>query len=262
MSDEPGHETHRLRVVKYGGNAMTDARARKATAEAIGAARRAGESLVVVHGGGPVIAEALAAAGHASRFVRGLRVTDERAIDTVEAALTRLGKRLAQEIGDAVGLTGRDAGLLEAKVRDPELGRVGTMTRVAADRIERLLAAGLTPVIACLALDADGEVLNVNADEVAAAVAGALRAPVAFLTDVPGVLDDAADTSSVLPTLTAAEARSRILDGRIGGGMVPKVESALEALRLGSPSAAILDGRTPDAIAHALGGSTGTRVVP
>ncbi len=251
-----------VRIVKYGGNAMTDADARAATAAAIGAARRAGRAIVVVHGGGPVIAQALAAAGLPSRFVRGLRVTDERAIATVEAALTLLGKRLAQEIGDAIGVTGRDAGLLRAAVADPQLGRVGRMTHVAADRLGALLAAGLTPVVACLALDDEGAPLNVNADEVAGAVAGALRAPVAFLTDVPGVLDDPDDPASLLPRLGAAEARARIADGRIAGGMIPKVEAALDALAQGAPSAAILDGRTPDAIASALGEAGGTRLEP
>lgn len=253
----------RIRVVKYGGNAMTDAEARRATASAIGAARRAGHDVVVVHGGGPVIAQALAAAGIPSRFVRGLRVTDDRAIATVEAALTLLGKRLAQDIGDAVGVTGRDAGLLRAEVADEELGRVGRMTHVATDRLEALLAAGLTPVLACLALDEDGAPLNVNADEVAGAVAGALRAPVAFLTDVAGVLDDADDPSSLLPTLRADDARARIADGRIAGGMIPKVEAALAALASGAPTATILDGRTPAAIQAALGeAGGGTRLEP
>lgn len=249
-----------MRVVKYGGNAMTDESARRATADAIAAARRDGHDLVIVHGGGPVIAQALAAAGIPSRFVRGRRVTDDRAIATVEAALTLLGKRLAQEIGDAVSLTGRDAGVLRAEVADPELGRVGRMTGVRTEPLLGLLSAGLTPVVACLALDAEGKPLNVNADEVAAAVAGALAAPVAFLTDVPGVLDDPSDPSSVLATLTDVGARARIADGRIGGGMIPKVESALEALRLGAPSATILDGRTPASIAAALRSSGGTRI--
>jgi acetylglutamate kinase len=136
------------------------------------------------------------------------------------------------------------------------------MTHVATDRLEALLASGLTPVLACLALDAEGAPLNVNADEVAGAVAGALRAPVAFLTDVAGVLDDPDDPASLLPTLRAADARARIADGRIAGGMIPKVEAALDALASGAPSASILDGRTPGAVAAALGEAGGTRLEP
>ena len=249
-------------VVKYGGNAMVDDEVRRATARAIGTARRDGRAVVVVHGGGPVIEQALAAAGLTSRFVRGRRVTDERAIGPVEAALTMLGKRLAQEIGGAVGLTGRDAELLRAEVADPDLGRVGRMTAVDADRLRVLLDAGLTPVLACLALDDGGEALNVNADEVAGAVAGALGAPVAFLTDVAGVLDDPELDTLPIPRLAADEARARIEDGRIAGGMIPKVESALAALTLGSPSATILDGRAADAISAAFAGRGGTRIVP
>jgi acetylglutamate kinase len=251
-----------IRVVKYGGAAMTDDVTRRATAAALGRLRDGGTRLVVVHGGGPAIAQALAATGVESRFVRGRRVTDWRTIGTVEAALTLLGKRLAQEIGAAVGLTGRDAQLLTADVADPELGRVGRMTGVATRVLDGLAAAGLTPVLACLAVDAEGQPLNVNADEVAAAVAGALRAPVTFLTDVPGVLDDADAPDSLLPRLTATEARARLDDGRIGGGMIPKVESALAALTEGAPSATIADGRHADALSDAVSGRSGTRLVP
>lgn len=253
---------HDLWVIKYGGNAMTDATARKGIAEAIGAARRDGRHVVVVHGGGPMIAQVLAAAGIESRFVRGLRVTDERAIAPVEAALTMLGKQLAQEIGGAVGLTGRDAQLLTAEVADAELGRVGRMTGVDGEALHALLDAGFTPVVACLAMDAEGRPLNVNADEVAGAVAGELAAPVAFLTDVPGVLDDPEVGGDPIARLTAAEVRARIADGRIAGGMIPKVEAALTALERGSPSATILDGRLAEAVGHALQGRGGTRIVP
>jgi acetylglutamate kinase len=262
MAGEGGAGEAAIRVVKYGGAAMTDDDARRATAAALGRLRDGGTRLVVVHGGGPAIAQALAASGVESRFVRGRRVTDWRAIGTVEAALTLLGKRLAQDIGQAVGLTGRDAALLRAEVADPALGRVGRMTEVDRSVLDGLAAAGLTPVLACLAVDADGQPLNVNADEVAAAVAGALTAPVTFLTDVPGVLDDPDDPASLLPRLTSQEARARLEDGRIGGGMIPKVESALAALERGAPSATIADGRDADALPEAVAGRRGTRLVP
>ena len=241
---------------------MSDASIRRATAAALGALAREGKGLVVVHGGGPAIEAALREAGIESTFVRGRRVTGDAAIDTVETALTMLGKQLAQEIGDGLALTGRDAGLLRAERADPELGRVGRMTFVRRDVIERLVSLGLVPVLACLALDEAGEVLNVNGDEVAGAVAGALQGPVAFLTDVAGVLDDPRDPNSLLPRLSAGEARARIEDGRIAGGMIPKVESALTALSLGAPSALVADGRRPEGLARALAGREGTRVVP
>lgn len=248
-------------IVKYGGNAMSDAAVRRAFASALGALAREGRQVVIVHGGGPAIEAALEAAGLETHFVRGRRATSDEAIDVVETALTLLGKRLAQEVGDAVALTGRDAGLLRAERIDPGLGRVGRMTAVRGEILERLLSIELVPVLACLAVDDAGEALNVNGDEVAGAVAGTLRAPVAFLTDVPGVLDDPHDPASLLERLEAGEARARIADGRIGGGMIPKVESALAALDLGAPSALIADGRRPEALADALAGHGGTHLL-
>lgn len=248
-------------VVKYGGNAMGDDAARWAAVQAIGSVRQRGESLVLVHGGGPTIARALQAAGVESTFVRGLRVTSDEAIDVVESALTVLGKRLAQELGRAVAVTGRDASLLTAERLDPALGHVGTIKQVAAEVLTNLLEAGLTPVVACLAVDPRGRPLNVNADDVAAAVAGALGSSVVFLSDVPGVLDDPRDPTSVLHALTADEVHARIEDGRIAGGMIPKVESALAAIEAGSPTAVVGDGRTPEAIEATLRGAAGTTIV-
>lgn len=247
-------------VIKYGGSAMTDPALRRAVAREIAGLRQ--RRPVVVHGGGPFIGEALARAGLKSRFVCGLRVTTPESLVVVEATLTRLAKVLAQEIGEAVGLTGRDAHLLVAEVVRPELGRVGEITRVNTVLLESLLTAGLTPVVACIAETETGdEALNVNADSVAGAVAGALGAPVVFLSDVPGVLDDPADTSSLLPRLGASEIAARITDGRIAGGMIPKVEAALAALRRGAAFAVIADGRDPAALAAAARGERGTRVV-
>lgn len=248
-------------VLKYGGNAMTDAPTRVAVAEVIAAAHAAGRDPVVVHGGGPMIQAALDAAGIASAFVRGLRVTPPEAMPHVESALTLVGKQLASEIGAAVSLTGRDAHLLRATVAEAALGRVGRMQRVDTSAIDALFAAALVPVIGCIALDADGAPLNVNADEVAGAVAGALGAPVVFLTNVVGILDRADDPASLLTSLARRDVAARIADGRIGGGMIPKVEAALSALELGARHAIIADGRTPEAVAQALSGSGGTRIV-
>ncbi|HKI58368.1 MAG TPA: acetylglutamate kinase [Trueperaceae bacterium] len=247
-------------VVKYGGNAMTDDGTRAAVAAEIRALFEAGSSPVVVHGGGPFISEALDAAGLPHRFERGLRVTSPASLEVIERVLTVLSKRLAQDVGPALGLSGRDARLLLADVLDPALGRVGRVTGVNADALGSLLAAGFVPVLACLATDAQGGLLNVNADEVAGAVAGALGAGAVFLTNVPGVMDDPARPDSVLAMLSRPEAEARIRDGRIAGGMIPKVEAALRALELGAPYAIIADGRRPASARDALRGEGGTRL--
>jgi acetylglutamate kinase len=249
-------------VIKYGGNAMTDAGARAQVLADVRALRTAGLRPVLVHGGGPYIAESLAAAGATSRFERGLRVTTAESLAVIEPTLTMLGKRLAAELGDAVGLTGRDARLLLAARVDPGLGEVGSVTEVRVPVLEALLAVGLTPVVACLAVDAAGAVLNVNADDVAGAVAAALAAPCVFLTNVPGVLDDATDASSRLPRLSRDEVAARIEDGRIAGGMIPKVESALSALGRGAPAAVIADGRVPGELNRVQDGTAGTVIEP
>ena len=253
---------HLMWVIKYGGNAMTDPHERARVLADVRTLRAADGRPILVHGGGPFIEAALAAAGITSRFVRGLRVTTPDALGPVEQALTLLGKRLACELGDAVGLTGRDAQLLVAERFDPELGEVGRMLRVRREPLEALLSHGLTPVVGCLAVDEAGAPLNVNADDVAAALAAALAAPIVFLTNVAGVLDDPSDPASRIAQLDVAEARARIADGRIAGGMIPKVEGALAALARGAPAAVIADGRSPGELARVQVGHAGTRLVP
>jgi len=248
-------------VIKYGGNAMTDNRERREVAAAIRQAAHEGLGPIIVHGGGPFIARELEAAGLSHRFIRGLRVTTPEALVVVERTLTMLGKELAQEIGGAVGLTGRDAGLLLAEKFDRELGEVGRMVSVNAHLLRGLLELRVIPVIACLAVDAEGDPLNVNADEAAGAVASALDAPLLFLTDVSGVLDDPAKPDSLVPVLRRNEARQRIRDGRISGGMIPKVEAALKALDDGAASAVIADGRTRRNFLQALRGEAGTTLL-
>lgn len=249
-------------VIKYGGNALTDADERNQVLADVRTVRASGGRPVLVHGGGPHIAAALTAAGVPNRFERGLRVTTLDAIGIVERELTLLGKRLAAELGDAVGLTGRDAGILVAERLDAVLGEVGQIVRVRREPLDALLNAGLTPVVGCLALDATGAPLNVNADDVAGAVAAACAAPCVFLTNVAGVLDDPADPATRIAVLTRAEAASRIADGRIAGGMIPKVEAALAALARGAPAAVIADGRRAGELARVQEGAAGTRLVP
>jgi acetylglutamate kinase len=252
----------RVWVIKYGGNAMTEALARAQVLADVRALSTSGIRPVLVHGGGPYIEQALTAAGVTSRFVRGLRVTTPETLAVVEPTLTLLGKRLAAELGDAVGLTGRDARLLVAARIDAELGEVGTIMRVRVGLLEALLGAGLTPVVACLAVDDDGAPLNVNADDVAGAVAASLRSPCIFLTNVSGVLDDPADPGSRLATLRRDDAAARVADGRIAGGMIPKVEAALAALDRGARSAVIADGRVAGELERVRAGSAGTVIMP
>ena len=244
-------------VIKYGGNAMTDPVLRAAMAREI--ARVPGA--VVVHGGGPFIAAALGEAGLTSRFVRGLRVTDAASLPILERTLTQLGKVLAQELGRGVGLTGRDAGLLVAEPFDAALGFVGKVTAVNHELLTGLLGLGLIPVVACLGVDVYGGALNVNGDDAASAVAGALGAPIIFLSNIPGVLSDPQNPDSLMTTLSESEIRARIADGRISGGMIPKVEAALDALAAGVPFAVIADGRKPGDLSATLAGTRGTRVV-
>jgi acetylglutamate kinase len=249
-------------VIKYGGNAMTDDLERAQVLADVRSLRAADGRPVLVHGGGPYIERALQEAGVQSRFVRGLRVTTPEALAQVERALTLLGKRLAAELGDAIGLTGRDAQLLVAERVDAELGEVGRVVRVRRELLEALLAQRFTPVVGCLAIDEAGAPLNVNADDVAAAVAAALGAPCVFLTNVPGVLDDPSDPGSRIPRLARKDAIARIEDGRIAGGMIPKVEAALAALDRGAPSAVIADGRAAGELPRVQEGRAGTRLVP
>lgn len=244
-------------VIKYGGNAMTNPELRSQMAAQI--ARIPGA--VVVHGGGPFIAAALKEAGLTSRFVRGLRVTDAESLPVIERTLTLLGKTLAHDLGRGVGLTGRDAGLLLAEPFDAALGLVGKVTAVNRALLTGLLGLDVVPVVACLAVATQGGVLNVNADDAASAVAGSLGAPVVFLSNIPGVLDDPNAPDSLLTSLSEREIQARIRDGRISGGMIPKVEAALVALSAGVPFAVIADGRKPQALRATLAGTLGTRVV-
>lgn len=246
-------------IVKYGGNAMKSLELRRAVAAEI-AALRAQMPVVVVHGGGPVIERELAARRIASEFLGGLRVTSPEAMDVVEMALCQLNKQLAQDIGGAVGLMGRDCNLLTAETFDPALGRVGRVTGVNADLLRTLLGAGITPVVGCVAVGPDGDALNINADTAAGAVAGALNEGIIFLTDVDGVYRNYPDPASRASALSRAEAEEGIRAGWIAGGMIPKVRAALDALDRGAPHATIASGMVAGVLTAAARGEAGTRV--
>jgi len=249
-------------IVKYGGNAMKSPELRRGVARELAALRRE-MPVVVVHGGGPAIERELQARGAQSRFVDGLRVTSPDVMDIVEMALCKLNKELSQDLGNAVGLMGRDSDLLRGTLLDPvRLGRVGEVRHVNTDLLRTLLGAGITPVVGCVAVADDGDALNVNADTAAGAVAGAMGEGVLFLTDVDGVYRQYPDPQSLAPTLTRAEVQGGIRDGWIAGGMLPKVGAALSALEAGAPFAIIASGMRPGTVEAAARGQAGTRLLP
>ncbi len=238
-------------VVKYGGHAMGAGAA--TFARDIVLLRQVGINPVVVHGGGPQINRMLDRLGIKSRFVNGLRVTDGETMEVVEMVLAgTINKGLVAEInaagGCAIGLCGKDGGLMRAtkSTRNGDLGFVGEPERVDAAVLDGFRRAQMIPVIAPIGVGAAGETYNINADTVAGAVAAAVKAArFLLLTDVPGVLDAG---KTLIPELSASEARRLIGDGTISGGMIPKVETCLDAVDGGVEAAVIVDGRVPHAI--------------
>ncbi len=246
-------------VVKYGGNAMGEEGVASHFAQDIVLMRQTGINPVVVHGGGPQIGAMLKRLEIKSTFVDGLRVTDQAAIDVVEMVLTgTVNKQIVSAInmagGKAVGVSGKDGQLILArkllKMRnDPttgkpervDLGFVGEPEKVNTEVLKTIVQADMVAVIAPIGVGAHGETYNINADTVAGAVAGALNADrLLLLTDVPGVLDR---NGNLIERLTATEARALIADGTISGGMIPKVETCIDAIDRGVQGAVILDGR-------------------
>ena len=251
-------------VVKYGGHAMGDADLAKAFARDVTLLETSGARPVVVHGGGPQIGNMLDKLGIKSEFKAGLRVTDKRTVQIVEMVLAgSINKEIVMAInaegGKAVGLSGKDGNMVFAEkvnktAKDPDsniekaidLGFVGEPKTVNRAVIDMLLGAELIPVIAPVAPGKDGETYNVNADTFAGAIAGALNAArLLFLTDVPGVLDR---QGNLLKELTVAEVNDLIADGTISGGMIPKVETCIDALSRGVEGVVILNGKTPHAV--------------
>ena len=241
-------------VVKLGGHAMTDPALTSSFGQDVMLLRSVGLRPVVVHGGGPQIGEHLARLGLVSEFRDGLRVTDADTLEVVRMVLVgKVGRDIVAAINvhgaGAVGLSGEDGRLVTAVPRDPALGFVGDVARVDPTVIERLLNENMIPVVSSIGADADGQAYNINADTMAAALAGALRAEkVVYLTDVAGLLADVDDPSSILARVTAAEMEALIGAGTVSGGMVPKARACVDAIRAGCGSAHLLDGRIPHAV--------------
>ena len=245
-------------VIKYGGNAMTDPALQQAFAEDVVLLKLVGINPVVVHGGGPQIEGLLKRLGKQGQFIQGMRVTDAETMEVVEWVL---GGEVQQEIvgminragGKAVGLTGRDGGLIKAQKlklvdqQDPNLvhdvGQVGDIVSIDPSVVRSLEDAGFIPVVSPIGFGEDGESYNINADVVAARLATVLRAEkLLLLTNIRGVLDKAGE---LLTNLSAVEVDALIADGTISGGMIPKIAGALEAAHSGCNSVHIIDGRVP-----------------
>ncbi|HEX6101935.1 MAG TPA: acetylglutamate kinase [Alphaproteobacteria bacterium] len=251
-------------VIKYGGHAMGDAELADIFARDIVLLKQVGIHPVVVHGGGPQIGRMLDRLKIKSEFIDGLRVTDAETVEIVEMVLSgTINKEIVAAIsaagGTAVGLSGKDGHLIQARKltrarRDPDsniekvldLGYVGEPTEVNASMLTRLEQGGMIPVIAPIGAGPDGETFNINADTVAGAVAAATKATrLLLLTDVIGVLDK---ERNLIAELTLSRARELIADGTISGGMIPKLETCIEAIEGGLEAAVILDGRVPHAL--------------
>ena len=242
-------------VVKYGGNAMISDELRRAVISDLILLHLVGIRVVVVHGGGPEITEMLRKIGKESRFVDGLRHTDGETMDVVQQVLCgKVNKNLVATLnqtgGRAVGLCGMDAGLFQARQLDEKYGLVGEITAVDPKIVVDALENGYIPVVSTVAQGVDGPTAyNINADTAAARLAVALGAEkLLLLTDVRGLLRDPADESTLLPEVRLSQVPGLVQDGVITGGMLPKVECCVEAVRSGVKNAVILDGRIPHSL--------------
>ena len=241
-------------VIKYGGNAMINEQLKEQVMEDIALLWLIGVKVVLVHGGGPEINELMNKLGKKAEFVDGLRVTDKETVDIVQMVLAgKVNKSLVTLLqmkgGHAVGVSGIDGGLIEAEIKDERLGYVGKITKIRPQPVEALLEKNYVPVISTVASDKQGNVYNINGDTAAAYIAGALGAErLLMMTDIAGILRDKDDPSSLIPELTVAEAQELREQGIISGGMIPKVECCIEALREGVKNVTILDGRIPHSI--------------
>jgi len=245
-------------VIKFGGNAMADDELKHAFAQDVVLLKLVGIDPVIVHGGGPQIDSLLKRVGKKSEFLQGMRITDPETLEVVEMVLggainKEISSLLGAHGGRAVGISGKDAGLITAKrLRAPKgagnggFGAVGTVESVRIDVIDSLRRDGFIPVIAPLGLTSRNETLNINADLAASSIAAALKAEaLLLLTNTAGVLDS---KGKLIPTLSVAAARRRIADGSVAGGMRPKVECGIQAVKAGVSKCMIIDGTTKNSL--------------
>jgi acetylglutamate kinase len=258
-------------VVKFGGNAMVDDELLQTFADDVVLLQSLGIRPVVVHGGGPQIGDVMARFGKEPEFHDGLRVTDAETLEIATMVLVgKVNRQIVSAINThgpvAVGLSGEDAGLIEARVRNPALGYVGDVKQVNTQIIERLLVEDLIPVVSTIGADLSaGQSYNINADTAAGAIATELRAEkIIYLSDVPGLLHDVDDPASVVSRITHEELRETVATGRLSGGMIPKINACLDAIEAGVPSAHLLDGRVRHVLLLELftAAGIGTMIIP
>lgn len=241
-------------VVKYGGNAMINDELKEAVMRDLVLLTTVGIKVVLVHGGGPAINKTLDKIGIESKFVDGLRVTDKETVDVVQMVLAgKVNKDLVCQIGNlsghAIGLSGMDGNMIKCKPLDSEHGFVGEITETNMEVINEVLANNFIPVISTIGYDEHGNCYNINADTVAAQIAGDLKAEALIsMTDIVGLLRDVNDDSSKIQKVFISDIPALIADGIIKGGMIPKIDSMTQAIRNGCTKAFIIDGRVPHSI--------------
>lgn len=246
--------TGKIVVVKYGGNSMVNDSLKDSVMKDIILLSLVGIKVVVVHGGGPEITDMLNKIGKKSEFKNGLRVTDKETVEIAEMVLTgKVNKSLVNLIqvkgGKAMGISGIDGRLIEAKQKDKDLGFVGEITRVNVQPILDLLDNGYIPIVSTIGCDKKGNLYNINADTAAAKIAGELKAEsLISLTDICGILKDKDDPSTLISKLNFEDAEKYIKDGIIVGGMLPKIECCMDAIKWGVKKVFVIDGTVPHAI--------------
>lgn len=245
---------NKIIVVKYGGNAMINEELKHAVMGDIVLLSLIGIKVVLVHGGGPEITDMLKRVGKKSEFVDGLRVTDAETAEIVQMVLAgKINKGLVNLLenigGKAIGLSGADGHLIEATQLDPRLGYVGEITNINTQPVLDVLEKGYIPVISTVGCDKDGNVYNINADTAASRIAGMLGAEsLISMTDISGLLRDKDDPTSLISKVNVSDAPRLVREGIISGGMIPKVECCIEAIRRGVHRVFIIDGRVPHSI--------------
>lgn len=245
---------NKIVVVKYGGNAMISDELRRAVMGDIVLLSLIGVKVVLVHGGGPEISETLDRMGKKTEFVDGLRVTDSETAQVVQMVLAgKISKNLVSLIGNiggrAIGISGMDGKMIRARKLRDELGFVGEITSVDPTPILDILDKGYIPVVSTVGCDDEGNCYNINADTAASRIAGTLGAEsLISMTDIAGLLRDKDDPETLIPVVNVSEAPQLIREGIISGGMIPKVECCIEAIRRGVGKVFIIDGRIPHAI--------------
>ena len=245
---------NKIIVVKYGGNAMINEERKMQVMEDIVLLSLIGVKVVLVHGGGPEISDMLEKVGKKSEFVDGLRVTDKETVEIVQMVLAgKVNKTLVNLLevngGKAMGISGMDGHMIEAEMKDERLGYVGKITKINVEPIMDLLEKGYIPVVSTIGCDMQGNIYNINADTAASQIAGAMHAEsLISMTDIAGILRDKDDPSTLIPMIDIWDAAKLYGEGVISGGMIPKVECCIDAIRLGVKKVFILDGRIPHAI--------------